>query len=373
MEEFRTIFGELEDPRDFNVWHDLFEVLFIAVAACLCGANSYAAMAEFGRAKEPLLRRFLVLKHGIPSRHTFERVFRHLNPEGLEAALVRFTRALGAARGHTTAGQVVAMDGKRLRGAYDQGLAHQSPIMVCAYLQQTRLVLGQRQATDCREAKGLRQLLEMVALEGAIVTGDALYCSRTAAQTVRTQQADYVFTLKGNRSSLAQDAAALFAQKGARAPAVETLDQAHGRTERRRAQVIRAPGLAQRHRFADLAAFGRIEAWRTQNGETRQSVRTFVLSKALTPAQLLATVREHWTIENGVHWRLDVLFQEDLCRTRKDHGPANLAVLRKITLNLLQTHPSKSSINLKRQRAGWDETFFLELLTPVTGGSTHVS
>jgi predicted transposase YbfD/YdcC len=373
MEEFRAIFGEVEDPRDFNVWHDLFEVLFIAMAACLCGANSYGAFAEFGKAKEPLLRQFLALKHGTPSRHTFERVFRRLNPEGLEAALIRFTRELRTALGHPTAGQVVAMDGKRLRGAYDKGLAHQTPIMVCAYLHQTRLVLGQRQATDCSETKGLLQLLQMVALEGAIVTGDALHCSRTAAQAVRAQQADYVFTLKGNRSSLAQDAAALFAKREARAPAVETLDEAHGRTERRRAQVIKAPGLARRHRFQDLTALGRIEAWRTHNGETQHSVRTFVLSKALTPAQLLNTVREHWTIENGVHWRLDVLFQEDLCRTRKDHGPANLAVLRKITLNLLQAHPSKSSINLKRKRAGWDETFFLELLTPVTGGSTHVS
>jgi hypothetical protein len=180
MEEFRAIFGEVEDPRDFNVWHDLFEVLFIAMAACLCGANSYGAFAEFGKAKEPLLRQFLALKHGTPSRHTFERVFRRLNPEGLEAALIRFTRELRTALGHPTAGQVVAMDGKRLRGAYDKGLAHQTPIMVCAYLHQTRLVLGQRQATDCSETKGLLQLLQMVALEGAIVTGDALHCSRTA-------------------------------------------------------------------------------------------------------------------------------------------------------------------------------------------------
>jgi hypothetical protein len=154
MEEFRAIFGELEDLRDFNVWHDLFEVLFIAVAACLCGANSYGAFAEFGKAKEPLLRRFLALKHGIPSRHTFERVFRHLNPQGLEAALVRFTQELSAALGHNTAGQVVAMDGKRLRGAYDKGCAHKSPIMVSAYLQQTRLVLGQRQAGTAERPRG---------------------------------------------------------------------------------------------------------------------------------------------------------------------------------------------------------------------------
>jgi predicted transposase YbfD/YdcC len=132
----------------------------------------------------------------------------------------------------------------------------------------------------------------MVALEGAIVTGDALHCSRKATEAVRAQKADYVFTLKGNRSSLAKDAAELFAKRSARARTVETLDQAHGRTERRRAQVIKAPGLAQRHRFADLAALGRIEAWRTQNGKTQHRVRTFVLSKAMPPAKLLSVVRE---------------------------------------------------------------------------------
>jgi predicted transposase YbfD/YdcC len=132
------------------------------------------------------------------------------------------------------------------------------------------------------------------------------------------------------------------------------------------AWVVPAPGLAERHKFTDLTALGRIEAWRRQgDGPETSKVRTFVLSKLMTPAELLATVREHWSIENNLHWHLDVVFQEDACRTRKDHGPANLAVVRKIALNLLRANHAKKSLNMKRLRAGWDDTFLVELMTHV--------
>ncbi len=336
MEGFRAIFADIPDPRDINAHHDLTEILFIALAASLCGADSCVAFAEFGRGKEPLLREFLTLAHGTPSHDTFSRVLRHLDPRALEAALTRFVAVLGQALGQPPAGRVVAVDGKRLRGAYDKGCAHMAPIMVSAYLHETRMVLAQTRAPDCGEVKGVLDLLALIALDGATVTGDALHCTRQMAAALRARGADYVLTLKGNRSSLARDAAALFAQAGDGPPFAEAGESGHGRREHRVAWVVPAPELATRHGFKDLAALGRIESWRQlgDGPETVQS-RLFVLSRVMNPTELLATVRAHWRIENNVHWQLDVVFREDHCRTRKDNGPSNLAVLRKIALNLL--------------------------------------
>lgn len=369
METFVAIFADVPDPRDINAQHDLTEMLFIAVAATLCGADSCAAFAEFGRAKQPLLRRFLDLKHGVPSHDTFSRVFRILDPRALEAALGRFVAEIGRALGHTAqpaAGRVVAVDGKRLRGAYDRGRAPMTPIIVSAYLNHTRMALAQTVAPGGGEVKGVLALLELIALKGAIVTGDALHCTAKTARAVRDKGADYVLALKGNRSTLAREADEAFDRAGPHAPFAETAGQGHDRTEHRVAWVVPAPGAAERHGFAGLVAFGRIEAWRQPHGKPETSrVRTFVLSRAMTPQELLATVREHWSIENDLHWPLDVVFNEDACRTRKDHGPANLAVMRKIALNLLRANLGKTSLRLKRQRAGWDDTYLVELMTHV--------
>lgn len=364
MQGFRAIFEDLPDPRDVNACHDLTEILFIALAAILCGANSCVEFAEFGRAKERLLRQFLELAHGIPAHDPFSRVLRHLDPPALEAALTRFVAVLGEALGASRPGAVVAVDGKRLRGAYDKGRAHMSPIVVTAYLHETRLVLAQTLAPGCGEVEGVLHLLKLIALDGATVTGDALHCTCKTTAALRDRHADYVLTLKGNRSSLARDAAALLAAAGDSAPWAEHTESGHGRHEHRIAWVVPAPELAARHNFTGLVAVGRIEAWRRlEDGpETAQS-RIFVLSRLMSPSQLLATVRAHWQIENNVHWPLDVVFREDDCRTRKDHGPSNLAVLRKIALNLLRSHPAKKSLNVKRHRAGWDDAFLIELMT----------
>jgi predicted transposase YbfD/YdcC len=363
MQNFRVIFADIPDPRDLNAQHDLTEILFIMVAASLSGADSCVGFAEYGRAKEALLREFLTLRHGIPAHDTFSRVLRHLDPQPLEAALLRFVAALGEALGQSRPGPV-AVDGKRLRGAYDKGCAPMSPIVVSAYLHETRMVLAQTRAPDCSEVEGTLALLRLIALDGATVTADALHCTRKMAAALRARGADYVLTLKGNRASLAREAAALFARAGDGPPFAEVGERGHGRREHRVAWVIPAPELAERHRFKDLAALGRIESWRQQgDGPEIGESRTFVLSRLMSPRELLATVRNHWRIENNVHWELDVVFHEDACRTRKDQAPVNLALLRKIALNLLRAHPAKKSLTMKRQRAGWDDAFLIELLT----------
>lgn len=364
MEGFRLIFGDLPDPRDINAQHDLTEVLFIALSASLCGANSCVEFAEFGEAKEPLLRRFLILAHGIPSHDTFSRVFRHLDADAFEAALARFAAALGATlSADAKVKGVIAIDGKSLRRGYEKGRAHMPPLLVSAYLSQTRMVLAQTLAPGGGEIEGTLKLLDLLALKGATVTADALHCTKKMAAGLRARKAHYVLALKGNRSTLARDADALLASAAPGTPTAETRENAHGRAERRRALVVAAPGLARGHGFVGLAAVGRIETWRSLGEAATQRTRTFILSRKLTPAQLLITVREHWGIENGAHWPLDVVFDEDLARTRKDNGPRNLAVLRRIALNILRAHPAKQSLNVKRHRAGWNDDFLLELMT----------
>ena len=364
METFRVIFAALPDPRDCTAQYDLTEMLFIALAATLCGAQSCAEMAEFGVAKEPLLRRILTLEHGIPSHDTFSRVFRRLDPGGLCRGVPAFH---GGVRRGGAAGAAVRRGGDRrqepagrLRGragphAGDDGLGLGG---------QTRMVLGQAVAPNGNEAAGGLALLELLTLRGCVVTADALHCHRAMAEAIRNAKADYALKLKANQPGLLADAEAALATDK-RVTRAETADQAHGRTERRTAIVAAAPRLAAKHRFPGLRAVARIEAWRTVGDKTSHRVYHVLLSKRFPAAEVLALVREHWSIENRLHWPLDVVFQEDLSRTRKDNAPQNLATLRHLALNILRAHPKKSSLDLKRRRAGWDDAFLLELMTHV--------
>lgn len=364
MVPFGEFFSVVPDPREATALHDLTEILFIAFAATLCGAQHCTEMAEFGRAKEPLLRQFLKLEHGTPSHDTFSRLFRMIDPDAFAEAFGRFTRAFAETAKIDPSAGVVAIDGKSLRRAYDAGQAHMPKMMVSAWGAETRMVLAQTEAPGGNEVEGALALLKLVALQGCIVTADALHCHRGMARAIRKAKADYALKLKSNQPALLADAkAALAAAK--RPEQAETSETAHGRQERRRATVVAAPGLAAKHRFPGLAAVAHIEAWRTVAGKTSHHVYHVLLSRRFSAAQVLAIVREHWGIENHLHWTLDVVFHEDLCRTRKDNAPRNLAVLRHMTLNRLRAHPANISVNLKRHRAAWDDSFLLELLTRV--------
>lgn len=364
MEEFHVIFSDLPDPRDFTAQHDLTEILVIALAASLCGAQNCSEMAEFGAAKEPLLRRFLTLKHGIPSHDTFNRVFRLLDPQAFAESFQRFMAAFAAAAGLAAPSGVVALDGKSLKGAYEAGQAHMPKMMVAAWGAQTRMVLAQSEAPNGNEVAGALEVLNLLTLEGCVVTADALHCHRSMAKAIRGAKADYALKLKANQPGLLADAEAALAAAGEAASRAETSDRAHGRSERRSAVVVALP-LARKHRFAGLAAVARIEAWRSQGGKSSHRVYHVLLSKRFSAKTVLQVVREHWSIENQLHWPLDVVFQEDLSRVRKDNAPPNLSTLRHMALNILRSHPKKSSLNLKRRRAGWDDTFLLELITHV--------
>lgn len=359
MEKFREAFEELSDPRAANARHELLEVLTIALAALLCGAEGCADMEDFGEAKEDLLRQFLRLEHGIPSHDTFSRVFRLLDPHAFEAAFRRFMAGFAEQlRG------VIAIDGKALRGAFETGRRTTPLQLVNVWAAEARLAIAQRLAPNRNEVAATLEVLELLSLEGCIVTADALHCHAAMAQRIIDRKAAYVLALKENQSALFADAKTLLEAACSVATAEQTtIKPVHGRDERRHATVVRATALAKKHDFPAIAAVGRVELQRRlADRDEPPIVRYFLLSKVFSPARLIKITRTHWGIENQLHWALDVVFDEDRARNRKDNGPENLAILRKLALNMVRSHPDKASLRRKVKRAGWDNAFLFSML-----------
>jgi predicted transposase YbfD/YdcC len=259
----------------------------------------------------------------------------------------------------------VAVDGKSLRRAYDRGCAHMPPLVVTVFSCQTFMSLSQSVAKAGGEAGAALAALNLLSLKGCIVTADALHCHRRFAKAVRDAGGQYALAIKGNQSKLAQEANAALdeAAHRCRAALCTTRHNRHGRHEVRRALVVPFVQAPSRNALVDLRAVARIEAWRTQDGSTTHKVRTFALSKRLPPSQVLALVRRHWAIENSLHWPLDVLMAEDQTRTRKNNGPANLAVLRRLALNVLRADPETIPLSHKQLKAKWDNASLLSLIT----------
>lgn len=354
METFSSYFSDVGDPRAGNARHDLLELMFVALAAVLCGAEDCTDMALFARAKLGCLRQVLKLEHGPPSHDTFSRVFRLIEPEPFEAAFAKFTRAFaGALEG------VVAIDGKALRGAYERGRKAAPLHLVNVWAAEARLVIGQRLAPGRNEVLGAQQALALLRLEGCIVTADALHCRRDTAQAILDTGADYALALKANQPKLLAQAQALTEAADAGQQALDGPWRAHDRLENRTAIVATAQDMD----FPGLAAVARVVTFRKPQGQPQTTiVRWFLLSTPLSAERMLQVARAHWTIENQLHWVLDVTFDEDASRSRKDNAPQNLALLRKLALNILRQHPENGSIKGKIKRAGWDDTFLLSLL-----------
>jgi predicted transposase YbfD/YdcC len=363
MRKFRKVFRDLPDPRATNAQHDLLEILVIALAAVLCGAKGATDMALFGRSKEKLLRQFLQLEHGIPSHDTFSRVLRALDPTAFEQGFRRFMAAFAKANGIKLTG-VVAVDGKALRGAYERGKASTPLQMVNVFAAEARMALAARKAPGRNEAQGALELLGMLALEGCIVTSDALHCSRPFAAAVLKRGADFVLALKQNQGKLYAAVVRRFARAGKRSTAKRRESSTHDRQETRRATVIRDTGVAAASCFPGVAALARITSRRRLRGRhaDKPAVRYYLLSKYMSAKRVLEIARSHWGIENRLHWVLDVVFAEDAGRTRKDNAPENLAILRRFALNIIRAHPDRNSMRQKVKRAGWDDAFLLDLI-----------
>ena len=363
MRHFRKAFRRLPDPRAENARHDLVEILFIALAAVLCGALSCSDMEEFGLAKEGLLRLVLRLEHGIPSHDTFSRVFRALNPHAFEAAFRRFMVAFAKANGVKLTG-VVAIDGKALRGAYERGREATPLHLVNVFAVEARMALAQRKAPGRNEIAGALEVLDSLCLEGCTVTVDALHCHRAFAAAVLDRGGHYVLAIKGNRGPLFKTVTQQFARSGMRRSAEQVELSSHDRREARRATIMRNTSLVAAHDFPGVTAVGRITSRRRRRGKRGDPllVRHYLLSKYMSPKRLLHVTRSHWGIENRLHWVLDVHFAEDGNRTRKDNAPENLAILRKLALNIHRTNPYRASLRRKIKRAGWDDAYLMDTI-----------
>ena len=362
MGKFKRAFRRLSDPRAANARHDLLEVLVIALAAVLCGAETCSDMAEFGQAKEDLLRLFLRLEHGIPSHDTFSRVFRLLDPEAFEAAFRRFMAAFAKTNRLNLTG-VVAIDGKALRGAFERGSRYQPLHLVNVWAVEARMSLAQQKAPGRNETTGALEVLALRSLKGSIVTADALHCHRAMAKTVLERGGDYVLAIKANRGPLFRAVVAQFTRSGERRVTTNVEPSTHDRRDVRRATIMRKTSLAAVYGFPGVVAIGRVTSRRQlqANRADPPVVRYYLLSKSMSAQRLLQVTRSHWRIENQLHWVLDVHFDEDGNRARLDNAPENLARLRRLALNILQSCPGPTSIRRKIKRAGWDDSFLLAL------------
>ena len=352
MERFAECFSPLVDPRKNQAQYDLTEMLFKALLPTLCGATTCCDIALFGRSKEALLRTILMLEHGIPSHDTFSRVFRILDPGSFEE------------KAFATAAKIkgmVALDGKALRRAYECGQRHVPPVMVTAWSAMTRMALVDMLAPGNNEAAGALQLVKLLQLKGCVVTADALHCHREMAKAIVRRGGDYVLAVKNNQPGLLRDAKAeISAAERKKAKQATTKDADHGRKETRTAIVTPVKDMAENRDFPGLAAVARMTSKRGRDNTVQ---RYFLLTQWYTPTELLRIVREHWGIENVLHWTLDVVLDEDQARSRKDHAHANLAVLQRLALNPARAHPdTKTSLRGKLKRAAWDDSFLVDML-----------
>lgn len=363
-------FGDLTDPRiDRTKLHKLLDILVIAICAVVAGADTWEDIAEFGQAKMDWFKTFLELPNGIPSHDTFNRVFARLDPHEFRNGFMSWVSAVSEVIG----GQVIAIDGKVLRRSHDRGIGKAAIDMVSAWASANRLVLGQVKVDDkSNEITAIPQLLQALEVSGCIVTIDAIGCQTEIAETIIDQQADYVLSLKENQGHLFEDVQLLFddlEKSHYKAYAFDyhkTVNKNHGRLEIRECWTISDAEVLRHLRgfenWKNLSTVSRIRAQRLMGEESSCEDRYHIAS--ITGAKrLLWAVRSHWGIENELHWTLDIAFDEDRCRVRKDNGPENFAILRHIALNLLkQEKTCKRGIKGKRLLAAWKEDYLLKVL-----------
>ncbi|MGB8365593.1 MAG: ISAs1 family transposase [Rhizomicrobium sp.] len=363
---FLEHFRDLPDPRQRGkVVYPLDEILLLCLLAVLAGAETFVDIARFGEKKLDLLRRFRPFRDGTPSHDHLGDIFATLDAEAFQHCFVAWVMTLTGA-----AAEVIAIDGKTSRRSY-QKKGGKAPIhMVSAFAARQRLVLGQIKVADkSNEIIAIPKLLEMMAIEGAIVTIDAMGCQRDIAQKIVDKKADYVLALKGNQGTLREDVELFAAEqkangfKDTKISRDETVDGDHGRIETRTYTVIHdVAWLQERHNWPGLKAIVMVESTREFNGKIEQETRFYITSLVLLASLLGPIVRSHWAVENSLHWVTDMIFRDDECRIRTDHAPANFTTVKHIAHNLIRRAPGKDSLRLRRKVAAWDNEFLASLI-----------
>ena len=360
-----TVLKEVPDPRvERRRLHSLPDILTISICALLCGADSFEDMEVFGEAKSDWFQTFLELPHGIPSHDTFNRVFAALDGQAFLECFMRWTQSLRQA----VAEEIVALDGKALRRAINKGDCPK--VVVSAWAVDNGLALGQLKVQDkSNEITAVPKLLRALELAGCIVTLDAMGCQKQIAKEIKEADADYVLALKGNQSQAHAEVKSYLddaiARKAPELAFVETVDKGHGRLEVRRYwQSGKLQWFADGSLWEGLQSVGVVEATREIDGQCSVERRYYLSSLSVDVKRFARAVRSHWSVENQLHWVLDVHFGEDQSRARSGYASENLATLRRWSLNLIKADQQKKKRSLKgRQKAaGWDNRYLLHLL-----------
>ena len=360
-------FADLTDPRRREVTYPLINVVVIAICAVICGADDFVSIAEFGQTRRDWFARFLDLKNGIPSHDRFNAILAAIKPAEFEKCLLSWIAALH----EITAGQLIAIDGKTLRRSFDAASSKAPIHMVSAWATANHISLGQV-VVDAKsnEITAIPKLLEILELSGALVTIDAMGCQTEIAEQIVAAGADYCLAVKGNQPTLHQGIVDFFDDHleddfaRTQVRRCQTKEKGHGREERRYYMICPLPNtLPDRARWANLKAIGMTINNTQRDGKDCTELRYYILSKYVSARRFAEAVRGHWSIENRLHWQLDVSFQEDQCRIRKGHADANFSILRRTALSLLKNERTKKvGIKNKRLSAGWNEDYLEKVL-----------
>jgi predicted transposase YbfD/YdcC len=360
-------FKDLPDPRQLaKITYPLEEVLLLCLLAVLAGAEGFCDIARFGETKLDLLRRFRPFAGGTPAHDHLGDILAALDPEAFQRCFIAWVSAVTG-----IAAEVIAIDGKTSRRSHDRKSGKSAIHMVSAFAARQRLVLGQiKVAEKANEIVAIPKLLDLLAIEGAIVTIDAMGCQRGIAQKIIDKKADYVLALKGNQGSLHEDVKLFIAEQTAKNFEDATIsrdrsvDADHGRIETRNVTVIHdVAWLRQRHDWPGLNGIVMVESCREFPDRTEQETRLYLTSLTASAAALGPAVRSHWAIENSLHWVMDMTFRDDECRIRTHHAPANFATIRHMAHNLLRNARGKDSLRLRRKLAAWNDDFLISLVS----------
>ena len=363
---FLNHFRDLPDPRQRGkVIYPLEEVLLLCLLAVLAGSETFVDIARFGEKKLELLRRFRPFRDGTPSHDHLGDIFATLDAEAFQRCFVAWVASLTG-----VPGEVIAIDGKTSRRSYQKKDAKEPIHMVSAFAARQRLVLGQvKVAEKSNEIVAIPKLLGMLAIEGAIVTIDAMGCQRDIAQQIIDKKADYVLALKGNQGSLREDVEVFVAEqkavgfKDTKISRDETVDGDHGRIETRTTTVIHdVAWLQERHNWPGLKAVVIVDSTREIAGKIERETRLYITSLVLLASFLAPIVRSHWAVENSLHWVMDMIFRDDECRIRNNNAPANFTTIKHMAHNLIRKAPGKDSLRLRRKVAAWDDDFLASLI-----------
>jgi len=361
-------FASLKDPRiQLKTRHKLIDIIIITICAVICGADDWTEVVDYAKAKKDWLKKFLALPHGIPSHDTFGRVFSLLRPEEFEKCFVSWIHTVFK----LTDAQTVAIDGKTLRRSYDRSSNKAAIHMVGAWAAKNGIALGQLKTEDkSNEITAIPELLKLLDLKGCIVTIDAMGCQKDIAYRIADQGADYVLALKGNQGTLHKDVELFFEDaqqcnfKDIPHDSFETTDGDHGRVEVRRYVTVSDLGwLEDQAKWKNLNLIGMVQSERHIGEKITRETRYFISSLPNDAKRFAEAVRDHWRIENQLHWVLDIAFREDDSRVRDRNAATNLAILRRLALSLCkQEKTAKVGIKVKRKRAGWNNDYLLTLL-----------